>query len=186
MRRHIAQEIETRVHARNTLVELKGDLDLADRNHDHEHHAIRHQHAAIISETLARLRPREQDILVWSFLEEQPPEQVRRDMGQKYPDMNAGEPMTDGQFRNLKSQAKQKFAEIARKKIAARGLSRALLHAAELDAAEGDKARKPSHRHHRTPAVAGGADGAPRANGHDRALQDILAEALRQSEAKGR
>ncbi len=77
-----------------------------DRRTDLESNYQRQQQMELAMSTLAMLRDREREILRRFYLEEQPQDQICRDMG-----------LTETQFRLLKSRAKARFAEIGRKRM---------------------------------------------------------------------
>lgn len=111
VRRQVAAYIEQAVHTRREQADLETGASVADRKQNPEQEAIVRQKAELMKSALAALSKRDRDILVRFYLQEQPQEQICREMA-----------LTETQFRLLKSRAKAKFGEIGRKKLASSGI----------------------------------------------------------------
>ncbi|MBV9677936.1 MAG: sigma-70 family RNA polymerase sigma factor, partial [Acidobacteriaceae bacterium] len=103
--------IEHIVHTRREQTDLESGVAIADRKQNPEQEAIIRQKAELMKSALEGLSKRDRDILVRFYLQEQPQEQICREMS-----------LTETQFRLLKSRAKAKFGEIGRKKLANNGI----------------------------------------------------------------
>ncbi len=111
VRRQVAAYIEQAVHNRREQADLETGISVADRKQNPEQEAMLHQKAELMKSALDALSQRDRDILVRFYLQEQPQEQICREMS-----------LTETQFRLLKSRAKAKFGEIGRKKLATSGI----------------------------------------------------------------
>ncbi len=111
VRRQVAAYIEQAVHMRREQADLETGVSVADRKQNPEQEAMLHQKAELMKSALEALSQRDRDILVRFYLQEQPQEQICREMS-----------LTETQFRLLKSRAKAKFGEIGRKKLATSGI----------------------------------------------------------------
>ncbi len=111
VRRQVAAYIETAVHTRREQTDLETGVTVADRKHNPEQEAIVKEKAALMRSALESLSKRDRDILIRFYLQEQPQEQICREMS-----------LTETQFRLLKSRAKAKFGEIGRKKLTSNGI----------------------------------------------------------------
>lgn len=111
VRRQVAAYIEQAVHNRREQADLETGISVADRTQNPEQEAILRQKAELMKSALDALSQRDRDILVRFYLQEQPQEQICREMA-----------LTETQFRLLKSRAKAKFGEIGRKKLASSGI----------------------------------------------------------------
>lgn len=111
VRRQVAAYIEQAVHTRREQTDLETGITVADRKQNPEQEAMVRQKAELMRSALAALSQRDRDILVRFYLQEQPQEQICREMC-----------LTETQFRLLKSRAKAKFGEIGRKKLANHGI----------------------------------------------------------------
>jgi RNA polymerase sigma-70 factor, ECF subfamily len=118
VRRQVAAYIEQAVHMRREQADLETGISVADRKQNPEQEAMLHQKAELMKSALAALSQRDRDILVRFYLQEQPQEQICREMS-----------LTETQFRLLKSRAKAKFGEIGRKKLASSGIFSVLVRA---------------------------------------------------------
>ncbi len=118
VRRQVAAYIENAVHTRREQTALENGITIADRKENPEQEAIVREKAELMKTTLAALSKRDRDILVRFYLQEQPQEQICREMA-----------LTETQFRLMKSRAKAKFGEIGRKKLATSGIFSVLLRA---------------------------------------------------------
>lgn len=111
VRRQVAAYIEQAVHMRREQADLETGISVADRKQNPEQEAMFRQKAELMKSALAALSKRDRDILVRFYLQEQPQEQICREMS-----------LTETQFRLLKSRAKAKFGEIGRKKLVTSGI----------------------------------------------------------------
>jgi RNA polymerase sigma-70 factor, ECF subfamily len=118
VRRQVAAYIEHAVHTRREQADLETGVSVADRKENPEQEAMIRQKAELMRSALSALSQRDRDILVRFYLQEQPQEQICREMA-----------LTETQFRLLKSRAKAKFGEIGRKKLAASGIFSVFLRA---------------------------------------------------------
>jgi len=118
VRRQVAAYIEQAVHIRREQAELETGISVADRTQNPEQEAMFRQKAELMKSALAALSQRDRDILVRFYLQEQPQEQICREMA-----------LTETQFRLLKSRAKAKFGEIGRKKLTSSGIFSVLVRA---------------------------------------------------------
>ena len=111
VRRQVAAYIEQVVHTRREQTDLESGVIIVDRKQNPEQEAIVRQKAELMKSALEGLSKRDRDILVRFYLQEQPQEQICREMS-----------LTETQFRLLKSRAKAKFGDIGRKKLASNGI----------------------------------------------------------------
>ena len=111
VRRQVAAYIEQAVHMRREQAELETGVSVADRKENPEQEAILRQKTELMRSALAALSQRDRDILIRFYLDEQPQEQICREMS-----------LSETQFRLLKSRAKAKFGEIGKKKLASTGI----------------------------------------------------------------
>jgi RNA polymerase sigma factor (sigma-70 family) len=111
VRRQVAAYIEQAVHTRREQTDLETGISVADRKQNPEQEAMLRQKTQLMKSALDALSRRDRDILVRFYLQEQPQEQICREMS-----------LTETQFRLLKSRAKAKFGEIGRKKLASSGI----------------------------------------------------------------
>ena len=111
VRRQVAAYIETAGHTRREQTDLESGITVADRKRNPEQEAMLKQKSELMKSALGALSERDRDILVRFYLQEQPQEQICREMS-----------LTETQFRLLKSRAKAKFGEIGRKKLASSGI----------------------------------------------------------------
>lgn len=118
VRRQVAAYIEQAVHTRREQAELETGASVVDRTQNPEQEAIVKQKAELMKSALGALSKRDRDILIRFYLQEQPQEQICREMS-----------LTETQFRLLKSRAKAKFGEIGRKKLASSGIFSVLVRA---------------------------------------------------------
>lgn len=118
VRRQVAAYIETAVHARREQTDLESGVTVIDRSQNPEQEAIIRQKAELMRSALEALSARDREILVRFYLQEQPQEQICREMG-----------LNETQFRLMKSRAKAKFGEVGRKKLASNGIFSVLMRA---------------------------------------------------------
>lgn len=116
VRRQVAAYIETAVHTRREQTDLESGVTVVDRAQNPEQEAIIRQKAELMRASLDALSKRDREILIRFYLQEQPQEQICREMS-----------LNETQFRLMKSRAKAKFGEIGRKKLASNGIFSVLL-----------------------------------------------------------
>jgi len=106
VRRLVATHIDRLVEERRERTDLEDGFLMADERVDPERDALRRQKVAIMEQVLHAISRRDRDILTRFYLYEQTQEQICREMG-----------LNDTQFRLLKSRAKQRFAELGKRKL---------------------------------------------------------------------
>jgi len=106
VRRQVAAQIEENVHSRNHEIDLDWGLAVRDAGSNPEQTAIQSQSEDIARKVLKSIAPRDREILIRFYLEEQTAEKICGDMS-----------LTDTQFRLLKSRAKARFGELGKRKI---------------------------------------------------------------------
>jgi RNA polymerase sigma factor (sigma-70 family) len=109
VRRQVAARIDANVHARRCQTSLEGGVVLRDRAPDPERKAIQGQNLEVALRILNSISKRDREVLVRFYLNEQPAEQVCREMD-----------LTETQFRLIKSRAKARFGELGRARLARR------------------------------------------------------------------
>ena len=100
VKRHIAEQIASRVGERNGRIEVECLDSLAAKQPDPETQAERAQARFIMLKVFRTLSSRDHEVLRRFYLLGQSEEQICRDMS-----------LTGNQFRNLKHRAKQRFVE---------------------------------------------------------------------------
>ena len=118
VRRQVAAYIENAVHTRRDQTDLESGATVVDRTQNPEQAAIIRQKAQLMRSALDALSNRDREILIRFYLQEQPQEQICREMS-----------LNETQFRLMKSRAKAKFGMIGRKKLASNGIFSVLLRA---------------------------------------------------------
>ena len=118
VRRQVAAYIETAVHTRREQTDLESGVTVVDRSQNPEQEAIVRQKAELKRSALDAHSKRDREILVRFYLQEQPQEQICREMS-----------LNETQFRLMKSRAKAKFGEVGRKKLTSNGIFSVLLRA---------------------------------------------------------
>jgi RNA polymerase sigma-70 factor (ECF subfamily) len=111
VRRQVAAYIEQAVHTRREQTDIESGISIADRKQNPEQEAMNVEKTELMKSALAALSERDREILVRFYLNEQPQDQICREMS-----------LTETQFRLLKSRAKAKFGEIGRKKLQSSGI----------------------------------------------------------------
>jgi RNA polymerase sigma-70 factor, ECF subfamily len=106
VRRQVAARIDANVHARRRLTSLEDGIVLRDHSPDPEHLAIRAQNIEVALRILNSIAKRDREVLVRFYLNEQPAEQICREMD-----------LTETQFRLIKSRAKARFGELGKARI---------------------------------------------------------------------
>jgi RNA polymerase sigma-70 factor, ECF subfamily len=111
LRRHVASHIETIVHSRNNLTDMGSGSLLSDRSPDPERSAIRKQNIGIARRVLHSLRTRDREVLVRFYLQEQAADEICTALK-----------LSPTQFRLIKSRAKTRFVELAKRRFSLRNL----------------------------------------------------------------
>ena len=106
VRRLVATHIDRLVEERRERTDLEDGFQMADERVDPERDTLRRQKMEIMQEVLHSISRRDREILTRFYLYEQCQEQICREMG-----------LNDTQFRLLKSRAKQRFAELGRRRL---------------------------------------------------------------------
>jgi RNA polymerase sigma-70 factor (ECF subfamily) len=106
VRRLVATHIDRLVEERKERTDLEDGFLMADERVDPERDALRRQRVEIMQQVLHTISRRDREILTRFYLYEQPQEQICREMG-----------LNDTQFRLLKSRAKQRFAELGKRRL---------------------------------------------------------------------
>ena len=106
VRRLVATHIDRLVEERRERTDLEDGYAMADERADPEKDAEQRQRVEIMEQVLHTISRRDREILTRFYLYEQSQEQICREMG-----------LNDTQFRLLKSRAKQRFAEIGKRKL---------------------------------------------------------------------
>jgi RNA polymerase sigma-70 factor, ECF subfamily len=107
VRRLVATHIDRLVEERKERSDLDDGSLMADERVDPERDALRRQRLEIMQQVLHTISRRDREILTRFYLYEQGQEQICREMG-----------LNETQFRLLKSRAKQRFAELGKKRVA--------------------------------------------------------------------
>lgn len=109
LRRQVAAYIEDAVHARRREVEIEPGLNLRDREVSPERQVVDRQTHELALRLLQSIPQRDREVLVRFYLEEQPPQQICREMN-----------LTETQFRLIKSRAKARYGELGKRRFAHR------------------------------------------------------------------
>src|ERR1700728_1378236 len=109
VRRQLAAQMEENVHCRKHEIDLDWGLAVHDAGSNPEQTAIQSQNEDIARKVLRSIAPRDREILIRFYLEEQPAEKICDEMG-----------LTETQFRLLKSRAKARFGELGKRKVTRR------------------------------------------------------------------
>ncbi|MGA2269365.1 MAG: sigma-70 family RNA polymerase sigma factor [Bryobacteraceae bacterium] len=109
VRRHVAAHIDEVVKARRTQTGLEFGMTLSDHHLNPELSAIEHQNQELALRILHGLPKRDREVLIRFYLEEQPPDRIRREMH-----------LTETQFRLIKSRAKARFGDLGRTRLSRR------------------------------------------------------------------
>jgi RNA polymerase sigma-70 factor (ECF subfamily) len=120
VRRQVAGYIDHAVQTRRDQADIESGVTVADSNGDPEQQAIAQQKKQLMKSVLESLSKRDRDILVRFYLNEEPQEQICREMS-----------LTETQFRLLKSRAKARFGEIGKKKLSTAGIFSVFLRTQE-------------------------------------------------------
>jgi len=111
--RQLNLEISRMIRARETSAGLESAAPLASQGSSPEQAAVTGQMIALMKRALGKMSGRDIEILSRCYIREQPPEQVRAEMG-----------LTLTQFNLLKSRAKARLAELVRKQLGEDPLNR--------------------------------------------------------------
>jgi len=113
LRRQVASHIEEIVHSRSAHADLDFGTPLSDRRPDPERSAIEKQNTELAMRVLNSLQKRDREVLIRFYLKEQAPDEICRDLD-----------LTATQFRLIKSRAKTRFVELAKRRFSLRKLMR--------------------------------------------------------------
>lgn len=113
VRRQTAGYIEGAVNARRRQVGLDGTAPIRDRAPNPERLAIEEQNAEVAMRVLRSLPQRDREVLTRFYLQEQAAEQICSELG-----------ISETQFRLIKSRAKSRYTELARRRFALRSAVR--------------------------------------------------------------
>jgi RNA polymerase sigma-70 factor (ECF subfamily) len=106
VRRLVATHIDRLVEERRERTDVEDGFVLADDRMDPERDTLRRQRVEIMEQVLHTISRRDREILTRFYLYEQSQEQICQEMG-----------LNDTQFRLLKSRAKQRFAELGKRRV---------------------------------------------------------------------
>ncbi len=106
VRRQVAAHIDNAVQSRRTCLDVEAGASLASASSGPEENAILRQNADLMEKVLDGMSHRDREILTRFYLDEQPQDQICREMR-----------LTETQFRLLKSRAKTRFGELGKKKL---------------------------------------------------------------------
>jgi RNA polymerase sigma-70 factor (ECF subfamily) len=120
VRRQVAAYIDQAVQTRRDQADIECGVTVVDAKGDPERQAIAQQRKQLMKAVLESLSKRDRDILVRFYLNEEPQEQICREMS-----------LTETQFRLLKSRAKARFGEIGKKKLSTSGFFSVFLRTQE-------------------------------------------------------
>ncbi|MGO9232375.1 MAG: RNA polymerase sigma factor [Bryobacteraceae bacterium] len=109
VRRQVAARIDANVNARRRQTSLEDGVVLRDRSPDPERLAIQGENVAVALRILNSIAKRDREVLIRFYLNEQPAEQICREMD-----------LTETQFRLIKSRAKARFGELGKARLARR------------------------------------------------------------------
>ena len=109
VRRQVAAHIDGVVQARRNLTDLESGLPLSDQHPNAERDLIDRQNADLAKRILNSLNKRDREVLVRFYLREQSAERICSELK-----------LTETQFRLIKSRAKARFGELARRRLALR------------------------------------------------------------------
>ncbi len=106
VRRQVAAYIDNAVQSRRQCLDTEAGALLAPSSTGPEENAILGQNADLMEKVLDGMSRRDREILTRFYLDEQPQDQICREMR-----------LTETQFRLLKSRAKTRFGELGKKKL---------------------------------------------------------------------
>jgi RNA polymerase sigma-70 factor, ECF subfamily len=107
----VAAYIDQAVVARRDQADIESGIAVIDAKSNPEQEAIAKQKKELMVSVLQSLSERDRNILIRFYLNEEPQEEICRDMS-----------LTETQFRLLKSRAKARFGEIGKKKLTSSGI----------------------------------------------------------------
>jgi len=113
VRRYIAADIDARVNSRREQVDLECGVAVPDDDPTPEDRAITGQQSKLMNLILGHLNTRDREVLVRFYIKEETQEEICAAMD-----------LSETQFRLLKSRAKQRFAEIGRRRVQLRSLTK--------------------------------------------------------------
>jgi RNA polymerase sigma-70 factor (ECF subfamily) len=106
VRRQIAAQIDETSRKRRQQVDAELGMAVSDLTRSPEQEAIEREHEDLARRVLNGICPRDREILIRFYLEEQCADQICREMG-----------LTETQFRLAKSRAKARFGELGRQRL---------------------------------------------------------------------
>lgn len=106
VRRQVAAHIDVAIQTRREHMGIEGGPSLIDASSDPEENYIVQQKAELMEKILGGMPKRDREILTRFYLDEQPQDQICREMS-----------LSETQFRLLKSRAKSRFGELGKKKL---------------------------------------------------------------------
>jgi RNA polymerase sigma-70 factor (ECF subfamily) len=109
VRRQTAGYIEGAMNSRRRQIGIEATAPLRDWAPNPEKRAIDEQNSEVAKRVLHSLPTRDREVLIRFYLDEQAPEQICADLG-----------ITETQFRLVKSRAKARYSELARRRFAMR------------------------------------------------------------------
>ncbi len=107
--RQLNAEIGRLIQSRNTASDPQESADLSASEPTPEQEAITRQNIDLMKQLLGKLNTRDLEILTRYYLDEEPEEQIRREMA-----------LTSDQFNLVKSRAKARFAKLVQRRLARR------------------------------------------------------------------
>jgi RNA polymerase sigma-70 factor (ECF subfamily) len=110
VRRQVASHIDEIMQSRRNQTDLDHGMSLSDYHPNPERRIMDQESLALAMRMLNSLHKREREVLMRFYLNEQPPEQICREME-----------LTETQFRLIKSRAKARFGELGKRRLAQRG-----------------------------------------------------------------
>jgi RNA polymerase sigma-70 factor, ECF subfamily len=113
VRRHVASQIDSAVHARRSYSALDPAATLPDRLPNPERVAIENQTMDLVMRLLHSIPRRDREVLIRFYLDEQRPEVICRELN-----------LTENQFRLIKSRAKARFGQLGKNRFSLRGIFR--------------------------------------------------------------
>jgi RNA polymerase sigma factor (sigma-70 family) len=109
VRRQVAAHIDSAVQARRNQQSIDPAMTLSDHQPDPERRVIERESQDVALRMLGGLPKRDREVLVRFYLQEQPAEEICRDLN-----------LTETQFRLIKSRAKARYGELGRRRLAKR------------------------------------------------------------------
>jgi RNA polymerase sigma-70 factor (ECF subfamily) len=109
VRRQVAAHIDSAVHARRNQQSIDPAMTLSDHQPDPERRVIEQENQDVALRMLGGLPPRDREVLVRFYLQEQTAEEICRDLN-----------LTETQFRLIKSRAKARYGELGRRRFSQR------------------------------------------------------------------